>query len=158
MGTSRTAMVGAFVIGGVLLFSIGLFLIGDRRLLFSPRFELNTTFTKVSGLQVGTKVRVAGLEAGEVLAIDIPSRPSDPFQVRMRLREDLRPLVRADSICAVQTDGIVGSAFIQVGRGTDESAMVQPGDTIAGQDPVEFSDLIIEGQKTFRAVTKRTTR
>lgn len=154
MGTKQTALVGAFVAGGLTLFAVGLFLIGDRRLLFSPRFELNTTFTKVSGLQVGTKVRVAGLDAGEVLEIVLPRRPSEPFGVRMRLREDLRPLVRADSVCAVQTDGIVGSAFIQVARGTDDAPMVGPGDTIDGQDPVEFSDLIQEGRTTFQAVAR----
>ena len=103
MGTGRTALVGAFVVGGVILFGAGLFLIGDRRLLFEPQFELRTAFGKVSGLQVGTKVRVAGYDAGEVLEILIPSRPSEKFSVRMRLREDLRPLVRVDSVCAVQT-------------------------------------------------------
>jgi phospholipid/cholesterol/gamma-HCH transport system substrate-binding protein len=72
----------------------------------------------------------------------------------MRLRDDLRPLVRSDSISAVQTDGIVGSAFIQVNRGSDEAAVVQPGDTIEGRDPVEFSDLIEEGRQTFQTVAR----
>jgi len=154
MGTTRNALVGTFVAAGLILFAVGLFLIGDRRLLFSPRFELNTTFTKVSGLQVGTKVRVAGLDAGEVLQVGVPGRPSEPFVVRMRLREDLRPLVRRDSVCAVQTDGIVGNAFIQVGRGTDAAPVVAAGDTIAGRDPVEFADLIDEGRRTFQTVTQ----
>lgn len=154
MDTKRTALVGAFVVGGLALFAVGLFLIGDRRLLFSPRFELSTTLNTVSGLQVGTKVRVAGLDAGEVLEIGIPGTPSEPFRIRMRLREDLRPLVRADSICAVQTDGLVGAAFIQVGRGSDEAPVVQPGDTIAGRDPVGFADLIEEGRETFQIVAR----
>ena len=154
MSMTRKALVGLFLIGGLALFATGLFLIGDRRLLFAPRFELHTTFTKVSGLQVGTKVRVSGLDAGEVLDIGLPVRPSEPFRIRMRLREDLRPLVRTDSVSALQTDGIVGSAFVQVGRGTDAAPMVEPGDTIAGRDPVEFADLIDEGRETFRTVAK----
>lgn len=154
MGAVRRAIVGAFVLGGTILFGAGLFLIGDRRLLFEPQFELGTAFGKVSGLQVGTKVRVAGFDAGEVLEILIPSLPSEKFLVRMRLRQDLRPLVRVDSVCAVQTDGIVGNAFIQVGRGTDGARIVEPGDTLAGVDPVEFADLIQEGRETFRTVTR----
>ena len=154
MGKMRRAVVGAFMLGGVVLFGAGLFLIGDRRLLFEPQFELSTAFGKVSGLQVGTKVRVAGLDAGEVLEILIPSRPSEKFQVRMRLREDLRPLVRIDSVCALQTDGIVGNTFVQIGRGTDGARMVAQGDTIEGTDPVEFSDLIQEGRETFRTVAR----
>lgn len=154
MDRRRFAVVGAFLLGGLLLFAAGLFLIGDRRMLFQEQFELNTTFGKVTGLQIGSKVRMAGLDAGEVLEITIPSRPSDSFRVRMRLREDVHQLVRTDSVSAIQTDGIVGNSFIQISRGTDESPIVEPGGTIAGNDPIEFADLIQEGRDTFRTVTR----
>ena len=148
----RGALVGAFVLGGLLLFGGGLFLIGDRRLFFEPQFELYSTFSKVTGLQAGTTVRLAGLDAGEVLEIELPRRPSDRFSVRMRVREDLRVLVRTDSTAGIQTDGIVGNAFIQLSVGTDEAPPVQPGATVTGIDPIEFADLIQEGRDTFRTV------
>jgi phospholipid/cholesterol/gamma-HCH transport system substrate-binding protein len=154
MSSTRTAIVGAFVLGGLALFATGLFLIGDRRLLFADQFEVATAFTKVSGLQVGTKVRVAGLDAGEVLEISVPPVPSEKFRVRMRLREDLHHLVRTDSVCSVQTDGIVGSAFIQVGPGSDASPIVAAGQTLMGRDMIEFADLIQEGRDTFRTVAR----
>jgi phospholipid/cholesterol/gamma-HCH transport system substrate-binding protein len=154
MNRLRSALVGAFVLGGLLVFGGGLFLIGDRRLLFAEQFELNSTFGKVTGLRVGTQVRLAGLDAGEVLEITLPSRPSDKFRVRMRLREDVRQLVRTDSTSAIQTDGIVGNAFIQVSVGTDASPPVVSGDTIAGIDPIELADLIQEGRETFRTVSR----
>ena len=150
----QTARVGAFVAGGLLLFAVGLFLIGDRRLLFVDHQELETTLTKVTGLQVGTRVRVAGMNAGEVTAIDVPPRPSLPFVVRMRIRSDLAHLVRTDSAAGVQTDGLVGSAFIQIGAGSDEAAPVAPGSRIRGVDPVELADVLTETQATlasFRA-------
>ena len=43
MANTRLAAVGAFVVGGVLLFSVGLFLIGSRRMLFSDTFEIYAT-------------------------------------------------------------------------------------------------------------------
>ena len=154
MSTVRTTLVGGFVIGGFLLFAVGLFLIGDRRLMFDPQFELNTAFGKVTGLQIGSKVRLAGLDAGEVVEVLIPSRPSEKFVVRMRLRRELRPLIRTDSIAAIQSDGIVGNAFIQIGRGTDEASIVEPGGIIPGTDPIEFADLIQQGRDTFQAVSR----
>jgi phospholipid/cholesterol/gamma-HCH transport system substrate-binding protein len=154
MNRMRSALIGAFVLGGLLLFGGGLFLIGDRRLLFVEQFEINSTFGKVTGLQVGTSVTVAGLAAGEVLEVTLPSGPSDSFRVRMRLREDVHHLVRADSVAAVQTDGIVGNAFIQISVGTDASPPVAAGDTITGIDPIEFADLIQEGRDTFRVVAQ----
>jgi phospholipid/cholesterol/gamma-HCH transport system substrate-binding protein len=145
----RTVRVGAFVVGGLLLFAVGLFLIGDRRLLFVEHQELETTLTKVTGLQVGTRVRIGGMNAGEVTAIDVPPRPSMPFVVRMRIRSDLAHLVRADSAAGVQTDGLVGSAFIQIGPGSDEAAAVAAGGRIRGVDPVELSDVLAETTATL---------
>ena len=153
MNRPRVVVVGIFLVGGFLLFAGGLFLIGERRLLFERQFELYSEFGKVTGLQVGSQVRVAGLQAGEVLAIQIPSRPSEQFRVLMRLRDDVRQLVRMDSSVAMQTDGIVGNTFLQIGRGSDASPVVSPGDTIRGIDPIEFSDLIQEGRETFRTVS-----
>ena len=46
MNRFRGALIGAFVLGGLLLFGGGLFLIGDRRLLFVEQFELNSTLVK----------------------------------------------------------------------------------------------------------------
>ncbi|MGQ9636004.1 MAG: hypothetical protein ACUVXB_17410 [Bryobacteraceae bacterium] len=60
MTSSRKILVGAFVLGGFLLFALGLFWIGDRRLLFSESLELETEFAHLSGLKVGSKVMVSG--------------------------------------------------------------------------------------------------
>src|SRR4030042_971294 len=49
----RIAAVGAFVIGGILLFAVGLFLIGDRRMLFEENFEVYAEFAHIAGLQKG---------------------------------------------------------------------------------------------------------
>jgi phospholipid/cholesterol/gamma-HCH transport system substrate-binding protein len=153
MHTSRLALVGAFVLVGLALFAAGLFMIGERRLLFTRQFEVSTALARVTGLAVGTQVRVGGMPAGEVLEIVVPRVPSEPFVVRMRLRDDLRHLVRTDSICTVQTDGIVGSAFIQVGLGSDEAPVVQDGYTLEGREMIELADLVQEGRETFRTLT-----
>lgn len=153
MDRKKAAMVGGFVVIGVLVFAAGLFLIGDRRLLFTDHIEVDTHFGKVTGLVVGTPVRLSGLNAGEVLEILVPSRPSEKFRVRMRIREDLQPLVRTDSVAAIQTDGIVGNAFVQIGMGSDEAPIVEAGGSLPGVDPVDLADLIQEGRETFRTVT-----
>ena len=58
-----------------MLFGIGMFLIGDRHQLFARHAEHYTEFTNLSGLTTGAKVRVSGLDAGEVLTIDVPDSP-----------------------------------------------------------------------------------
>ena len=98
MGRERLAAVGAFVIGGLVLFAAGLFLIGDRRMLFTDTFRVYAEFRQVAALDIGAKVRVAGIGAGEVEEIRVPQGPSGRFRIRMRVRSDLRPLIRTDSM------------------------------------------------------------
>ena len=38
---------------------------------------------------MGTRVRLAGLDAGEVVNVAIPPGPADRFRVGLRIREDL---------------------------------------------------------------------
>ena len=152
MGSPRLALVGAFVVGGLLLFAVGLFMIGDRRQLFTEHFEVVADFGNVTGVQVGTDVRLSGLPAGEVTDIVIPPAPGGRFQVRMRVREDLHSLVRTDSVAAVLTDGLLGSAFLQIRAGTGSAPEVAHGGMLSGADAVQIADLIEEGRETFRVV------
>lgn len=152
MGKPRLALVGLFVVGGLLLFAVGLFMIGDRRLLFTESFEVAAGFGDVTGVEVGTGVRLAGLDAGEVLAIELPPGPGGRFVVRMRVRENLRRLVRTNSAAAILTDGLLGAAFIQIRAGSDDAPPVADGGTIDGVDAIAIADLIAEGRETFRTV------
>ena len=97
-------------------------------------------------------VRVNGMEAGEVTDIVIPPSPAGRFRVRMRLREELRPLVRVDSVASIRTDGIVGGRFIQIEAGTAASPAVASGAAINGREPFDFADLLDQGTKTIENV------
>src|SRR5581483_5800747 len=111
MVSSRAVGAGAFVVVGVLLFTTALFLIGSRRSLFQHRFPVYTEFARLGQLEPGATVRVAGLDAGEVTDIEIPTSPSQKFRVKMEIRDDLHPLIRTDSVAMAQSEGIVGAVF-----------------------------------------------
>ena len=153
MNAARAAAVGAFVIAGILLFGAGLFLIGDRRMLFSDTFEMYAEFANIAGLQDGAKVRVAGMDAGEVESIHVPPGPSAPFRVKLRVREDLHPLIRIDSVATIQTDGLVGNKFVQVDAGTDQAQVVPPGGTVHSREPFDLSAMLQRMNETVDLVT-----
>jgi phospholipid/cholesterol/gamma-HCH transport system substrate-binding protein len=150
--SGRLIGVGAFVIGGLVLFALGLFMIGDRRLLFRKQFDVYAAFSELSGLQNGAKVRVSGMDAGEVTAILIPSGPSAPFKVRMRVREDLRAMVRNDSVAMIQNDGLVGNKFVQIGAGSEQAPRVAAGGTIRSREPFDMADLLGRASATVDAI------
>ncbi len=149
----RVAGAGAFVVLGTLLFTAALFLIGERRNLFTDRFTVYAEFTRLAGLQVGASVRVAGLDAGEVKQIDAPPGPSSKFRVKLEIREDLHQLVRTDSVATLQTEGLVGGMFVQVTVGTDTARRAAADSTIQSRDPFELADLMQQASDTLRMMT-----
>ena len=150
--TSRAAAVGAFVLLGILLFAVGLFLIGDRRMLFSDTFEVYAEFNEIAALANGAKVRVAGMDAGEVENIRVPAGPGAPFRVRMRVREDLHPLIRLDSVASIQNDGLVGNKFIQIESGSEQAPEVPDRGTIKSREPFDIADLMQKMSDTIDVV------
>jgi hypothetical protein len=143
---SHKASVGAFLIGGTVLFGLGLFLIGSRQKVFSRGFEVFSDFTSVSGLETGADVRVSGLQAGELLEIQVPREPSGQYRVKLRLDQKVHPLIRQDSIAIIETEGLVGDKFIEIDKGSDNTPECPAGGTIPSMEPFDFSDLMREGR------------
>ena len=153
MANTKLAAVGAFVVGGVLLFSVGLFLIGSRRMLFSDTFQVNAEFAQIAALDNGAKVRVSGMDAGEVQAILVPPGPAGRFRVQMRVRSDLHPLIRLDSVASIQNDGLVGNKFVQIDSGTEASPAVPDKGTIQSREPFDIAELMTKMSNTIDTVT-----
>jgi phospholipid/cholesterol/gamma-HCH transport system substrate-binding protein len=157
MPPTRLAAVGAFVLGGVLLFGLGLFMIGDRRMMFGDTVQLHAEFAEIAGLENGAVVRVSGMNAGEVEQIEVPPSPAARFRVRMRVREDLRPLLRTDSVASIQNDGLVGNKFIQIDAGTPSAVEVPPGGTINSREPFDVADLLHRMSDTVDTIGETIT-
>jgi phospholipid/cholesterol/gamma-HCH transport system substrate-binding protein len=149
MSKDKTAM-GAFVVGGFLLFAFGLFLIGDRRMLFSKSAEYYTEFAQISALESGAKVRVGGMDAGEILEVRVPPGPGEKFRVKFRIIEKLFPVIRTDSIASIQSDGLLGNKFLLIDTGTTGAA--SPGYTLDSREPFEIGDLLAKIRETVTAI------
>jgi outer membrane protein OmpA-like peptidoglycan-associated protein len=143
---SRKASVGAFLIGGTVLFGLGLFLIGSRQKVFSRGFQIYSDFGSVSGLVTGADVRVSGLQAGELTEIQVPSRPSGQYRLKFRLDSKVHPLIRQDSIATIESEGLVGDKFVEIDKGSDNSPECAAGGTIPSMDAFDFSDLMQEAR------------
>ena len=139
---ARLAGIGVFVLGGLSLFTVGLFMIGDRQMAFAKKFTINTEFKKITGLQPGGIVRVSGARAGAIKTIVPPNTPGGKFRVEFEISEELHPLVRMDSLASIETEGLVGGSFLGVGSGTGASPTAAPGATIPSKEPFEIAELM----------------
>jgi len=150
MRSSHRLGTRVFVIGGLILFGAGLFCIGNRQMLFNDNFEVYTEFDHLSGLQNGAKVRVSGMEAGEVQETQLPNGPDGRFRIKLRIRENLHPLVRTDSVAMIKTMGLAGSSFLDIQKGTRRRPELAPGGTIPSQEPFDIADLMQQGNNLLK--------
>src|SRR5580698_9536291 len=105
---NRYLIVGLFIVASLGLFALGLFMIGNRHEAFARHMDFYTEFADLSGIAKGTKVQVAGMNAGQVLDIAIPDSPSSKFRIHFQINEKLHGLVRTDSVVTIGTEGVVG--------------------------------------------------
>jgi phospholipid/cholesterol/gamma-HCH transport system substrate-binding protein len=150
----RLAGVGAFVLGGLFLFTVGLFMIGDRQMAFAKKFTIYTEFKKITGLQPGAIVRVSGAKAGAIKQIVSPNTPSGKFRLELEITEDLHALVRTDSLATIETEGLVGGSYLGVGTGSEKAPAAPPKSTIPSKEPFEISDLMQQMGDTITKVNR----
>ena len=154
MTRAKLAAVGLFMLVTLALFAVGLFLIGERRLLFTDKIELETEFARMSGLQPGATVQVSGMTAGDVREIAVPVKPGGRFRVRFTVREDLQPLVRTDSVASIQTEGLVGGTFLAVAAGSEHAPPALTGTVLPSREPFAVADLLDQMSGTIVLVNE----
>ncbi len=139
---NHLAAAGVFVVSAIVLFGLGLFLIGDHHKAFSHHLDFYTDLANVNGLPQGVKVRVSGFDAGQLTAIQIPDRPSAKFRLKLHVDDKLRALIRTDSLVSIESDGLVGDKFILIHDGSDQAAQAANGATLPSKEPIELSAVI----------------
>src|SRR5579862_4166822 len=143
--SKRYFAVGIFIVTGATLFALGIFLVGNRHEAFSRNLIIYSDFSDLDGLTKGSKVRVAGMDAGQVVGIGVPDSPTSPFHVQMRISERLHGLVREDSVVTIDTEGVVGETFLSIHPGSPGAAVAPPNSTIRSKPGVNISDLMDHG-------------
>jgi phospholipid/cholesterol/gamma-HCH transport system substrate-binding protein len=136
---------GAFVLVGTAIFTLVLFLIGGQHGAFSKHSDYCVEFSDISGLMKGTKVRVGGLDAGEVTEIGLPTSPGGRFRLKLRLGEQVHGLVRSDSVVRISPEGLVGEKLLLIYPGTAKAPEAKPGDTLRSKEEVDLLTLTDNG-------------
>ena len=139
---SRTARLGAFILGTLAILATGIFIIGSKKYLFHPTYQLKTHFHNVAGLEAGADVMVGGLHSGTVRTIQLPDQPNGQMTVLMEMDENTTKILRSDSVASIQTEGLLGNQYVAISFGSADKPEVKTGDTISSVPPLEMSELV----------------
>lgn len=119
-------VVGLFMIIGFAAFVYLALQLGEVPFLTrGTTYVLKAEFDNVAGVKKGASVQVAGVEVGEVVAIELG--PMDVAILSLQIVNKLK--VPKDSMASVKSQGIIGDKYIQLTLGGDEE-LFQPGEVI----------------------------
>lgn len=82
-------------------------------------YRLEAVFQRTDGLNVGADVRVAGLSVGQVTG----QRLDDAFRAHVTLRITGDVDIPMDSAAVIETDGLLGSKYIEIQPGGAEDML-----------------------------------
>ncbi|MFC1631880.1 MlaD family protein [Candidatus Omnitrophota bacterium] len=127
--------VGVFAFIGLIVLTWAVFSISEIYI-FSPGYLINVEFNFASGIDVGAPVRVAGVQSGEVKAIEMqydPISQTDKIVLSVWLNQGVK--VPADSRAYVNMLGLIGEVYLEVIPGEDYANLLQQGSLLVGRDP-----------------------
>lgn len=132
--------VGLFVLLGLVLAALVIFLIGDERRVFDPAVEFYAKYDSVAGLKSGAPVEMGGVRIGQVKSVGYADDTKDPkVHVRFSIVSSEALRIRSDSVAKIVPKGMLGDQMVQIDRGT-EGDVVEPGTEIASAEPSGLLD------------------
>ncbi len=136
--------------------AVGLFAVGNRQWLWQDTFHLRVAFPQVRGVEVGTRVRVLGRDAGEVEAVQLPQTPSGTVTVQLKLDRTLRGLIRADAQAQIVSEGMVGGKVIEIHPGSDSSEPIADNAVLTAHTAPELTDMLGQLGKALDGIEQGT--
>jgi len=133
----QSIVLGAVVLAAIALTGFGLTRMAARQGIWTDTIEVTVAFPEVHDVTLGTPVRVRGIDAGRVVAIDYPAHDGEGAAVTVRMKIDARFADRlyADGSAQIHATGLLGSKVIAVSPGTPTSGSLVDGKLKATSTP-----------------------
>ncbi len=148
----RALKVGGLVLVALLVFAVGLFVIGERNNLFSLKNTYFARFGSVSGLNDGSPVQLNGVKVGTVRRVVLPEDPGESrIRVEFSLDRRYAERVRADSEASIKTIGLLGDKYVEISSGTSAAAIIPSGGEVSAA-PSSIDALVASGEDVMANV------
>ena len=124
------------MIGGAVIFLVGIYFIGQKRLLFSSTIKVRTIYHDVNGLQAGNNVRFSGIDVGTVDDITIISDTA--VRVTLAIDRSVKKFIKKDAKASIGSEGLMGDKIVNISAGTEGGPEIENGDMVT---PMEGSTI-----------------
>lgn len=141
-------IIGAFVIVIALIFAVFAYSSADIGAV--KGYSVSAKFARVDGIRVGTDVRVSGIKVGTVTEQKLDPKT---FLAVVNLSIDPNVKLPVDSVAKVVSDGLLGSKYMSIDPGGDDTNIAEGGEIKFTQSSLSIEDLV--GQLIFSNASKK---
>jgi phospholipid/cholesterol/gamma-HCH transport system substrate-binding protein len=138
----QAIILGAVVLAGLALTAAGVFAVGSRQWLWNDAFHVVVGFAQIRGVEAGTRVRVQGIEAGQVERVVPPETPGGEVMLYLRLGGQLRRLVRADATAEIVSEGMLGGKVVEIHPGSASAPPVEENARLVSRASSDLTDVL----------------
>ena len=138
--------LGLFIILGVFLLVISIYLVGEQKNMFGSTFQLKSQFKSVSGLKVGNNVRFAGIDVGTV--DDIELMTDTCVIVNYIVKNEVQKFIKTDARVSIGSDGLMGDKVLTIYPGNSSTEIIKSDGVLASTNALEMADIMQSVKKS----------
>src|ERR1700761_1904231 len=137
--------LGLFAITALVIAVGAIYYVGKEKNKFGSVLHISAQFSSVSGLKMGSNVRLGGIDVGTVNGIDLVSDTT--VQVDMIIQKKVQKFIKKDAKASIGSDGLMGDKVIVITAGNPGTPIVAEGDSLPSLKPIE-TEAIMASLKT----------
>jgi phospholipid/cholesterol/gamma-HCH transport system substrate-binding protein len=151
----QAMVLGVLVVGTLLLGGSALLVLNERSGGGAGGFRVHAGFADINGVEVGTRVRIQGMDAGEIDAILLPATPGGNVKLRMRIAGKYRHLIGADARVQIAGESLLAGKVVRILPGTaDAQPVEEDGELRADLQPDVLEGIAQAATKLNRLLTE----
>ena len=151
----QSIVLGLVVLAALGLGGYGVARVADKQGFWAETIEVTAGFPEAHDVTPGTPVRIRGVDAGQVVAVEYPDHdgPGAEVTVRMKLQSRYASRIFADATAEIHGSGMLGSKVIALSPGSPDKGPLAGG-RLRGLKPFGVDEAVAELRDTAGEVKK----
>jgi phospholipid/cholesterol/gamma-HCH transport system substrate-binding protein len=145
-GITASVKLGLFVLAGLFVLILTLYLIGKSQNLFGSNVELKARFRNVSGLMSGSNILFSGIQVGTVNKIHIIDDTT--IEVGFLVDKQMLPYIHRNARVSIGTEGLMGNKIINILPVNESSPAIREGELLSASQDVSTDEMLATLDKT----------
>ncbi len=153
---TKEKKVGLFVLVGLIILGIGVFLIGQNRKFWQRKTVYTANYSDVAGLRPGSPVRMGGIDVGNVervyysesvddtrvyVEMSVVREQTDRIRKKV-LDADGKTIKYKGTVAKVANKGLLGDKMVELSVADMRAPILDPNDPLESEEPLDLTSYL----------------